>query len=306
MSDLLTTIGEKLAGTWVSPPALPGLIFLGTASTAAVLGHRRWNDAALLTARVNRLAHEPAMHSTGVTVLVLIAVVAGSAAVGLLAQATGWAIERAWLSDWTVPPGRWLTTWRRNRWNTARARYKIAIEDKYRARLRNGTRAREATEIPLPDTGHLNDARNRIALAEPCRPTWIGDRIAAVQRRVRETYDLDLAFAWPRLWLILPDVARTELRAAADRVTAAARLVAWGFLYLAVGLYWWPAVLIGVTAIGVGWLRARANMDVFAHLVEAGVDVHGRDLARALGIDIPNRLTRDAGLEITRTVRKNA
>lgn len=306
MSDLLTTIGGKLADKWISPPVLPGLIFLGTASTAAVLGHRHWDDAALLTARVNRLAHEPAMHSTGVTVLVLIAVIAGSAAVGLLAQAAGWAIERAWLSDWTVPPGRWLTTWRHNRWNTARARYKVALEDKYRARLPDMSRTQDSMAPPPPDTGRLNDARNRIALAEPSRPTWIGDRIAAVQRRVREMYDLDLAFAWPRLWLILPDVARTELRTAADRVTAAARTVAWGLLYLAAGLWWWPAALIGATAIGVGWLRARANMDVFAHLVEASVDVHGRDLARALGIDAPNRLTPDAGLEITRTVRKNA
>ncbi|HZN76492.1 MAG TPA: hypothetical protein VFC00_33100, partial [Micromonosporaceae bacterium] len=54
--------------------------------------------------------------------------------------------------------------------------------------------------------------RTRIALTEPQSPTWIGDRIMAASTRVRNAYGLDLPSAWPRLWLLLPDAGRAELR----------------------------------------------------------------------------------------------
>ncbi|WP_262698502.1 MULTISPECIES: hypothetical protein [Streptomyces] len=307
MNGFLSTLGGKLADRWLSLLALPGLLLLCTVWIAAALGHRHWNDTGLLTDDINRLAHEPAMRSPGVTVLVLVGILIGSAATGILAQSLGRAIEQLWLSNWAIPPAHWLTAWRRRRWHEARARYKSALEDKYHSRFQQTSQASDAAvrRPPTPEISRLNDARNRISLAEPCRPTWIGDRVAAAQSRVRDAYDLDLGFAWPRLWLILPDVARAELHTAAESLAAAARLAAWGLIYLTIGFWWWPAALIGAATVIVGWRRGRGSADVFAHLIEASVDVHGPDLARAFGIDAPPRLTPEIGLEITRTVRKN-
>ena len=56
--------------------------------------------------------------------------------------------------------------------------------------------------------------RNRIAIAKPTRPTSMGDRIAAADERVHNQYGVDLQSWWPRLWLILDDATRVELRAA--------------------------------------------------------------------------------------------
>jgi hypothetical protein len=196
-----------------------------------------------------------------------------------------------------VPPARWLgdklTARRARRWRTLQERYRKALVTKYRQ-----------PEAP-PDTARINAARNRVCLAEPGRPTWIGDRMAATQSRIQTAYDLDIWFVWPRLWLVLPDTARTEVRTAADSLAGNAPLIAWGVLYAAIGLWWWPAAPIGVTAALIGWRRGRDSMDAFAHLVESCIDIHARDLAQALGLEAA-ALTPEIGLQITRLVRKNA
>ncbi|MER5827584.1 hypothetical protein ABT086_36425, partial [Streptomyces mirabilis] len=64
-----------------------------------------------------------------------------------------------------------------------------------------------------------------------------------------------------------------------------------------------------VIALGLAMLgarRGRSAMDAFAELVESAVDLHGRDLALALGVDCPGRLDRETGLEITALLRKGA
>ncbi|MEK8169407.1 hypothetical protein NKH77_05185 [Streptomyces sp. M19] len=98
-----------------------------------------------------------------------------------------------------------LARWRRLRWIRAAGRYNAALITL--ARRRRDPFAPplgDAGEDPEPDTEALTAARDRIALAEPRRPTWMGDRLLAVAVRVRDTYDLDLATAWPRLWLVVP------------------------------------------------------------------------------------------------------
>jgi len=156
----------------------------------------------------------------------------------------------------------------------------------------------------LPDTAALNEARNRIALAPPTRPTWMGDRIAAVDRRVLRAYDLDLASAWPRLWLLLPEVQRADVQNSRAACTAAARRAGWGALYAVLALWWWPAAPIAATVWTAAWYQGRQAVAAFAELVEATVDLYGRELAAALGLDGEGRLTPETGLAITRALRK--
>jgi hypothetical protein len=148
-------------------------------------------------------------------------------------------------------------------------------------------------------------ACTRICLVEADRPTWIGDRLRAADERIHHTYRLDVSAAWPRLWLLIPETARTELTAAHDSYTAAARLAGWGLLYLAVGAWWWPALVIAAATEITAWIRARAATTVLADLVETTVDLYGAELARQLGITCPSLLTPDIAHAITIAVRKD-
>ncbi|GAA1989687.1 hypothetical protein GCM10009799_14290 [Nocardiopsis rhodophaea] len=83
---------------------------------------------------------------------------------------------------------------RRRRWQRAVRQYEDALREK--ARRMRGVQPAPASR-PLPDTAALAAARDRIALTEPQLPIWMGDRIRAVDERVRMAYDLDLATVWP-------------------------------------------------------------------------------------------------------------
>jgi len=135
----------------------------------------------------------------------------------------------------------------------------------------------------------------------------MGDRVHAVEQVALHRHGLDLAFGWPRLWLVLPDTVRAEITAAEAAFAAATMTGTWALPYLVLGVVWWPAALAGI-GIGVtGWLRARAAVGDLAALSEAAIDLHGRGLAIALGggeQDATGPLTTTEGEAITRIVRK--
>ncbi|MFI9583776.1 hypothetical protein ACIHCQ_18450 [Streptomyces sp. NPDC052236] len=323
MTAFLSALGGKLADTWLSLLVLPGLLFVSLAAVGHNLGHRHALDLPLLVRRINTLAADPAAHAPGTIALLAVLVLAASAGASLVASALAGAVERLWLGDWPRPlsgAARTLTARRVQRWDSADERHRTALRDKAdrkRAARDAGTDpelpepaatpAPAASTAPAPgqdDTRALNEARNRIALAHPDRPTWMGDRIHAVESRVHEHYGLDVASAWPRLWLLLPEAPRADLQSARTALTTAARRAAWGALCLLLGLWWWPAAIAGAVAYLGAWRQGRLAVDVFAELVEATVDLHGRELAAALGIPCEAALTPEVGVRITRTVRK--
>ncbi|NGN68011.1 hypothetical protein G5C51_29440 [Streptomyces sp. A7024] len=108
-----------------------------------------------------------------------------------------------------------------------------------------------------------------------------------VQQRVSDFYALDLARAWPRLWLVLPERVRGEVRAAVRAVDGAVVCGGWGVAYLALGLLWWPAAVVGLATLLTGWQLARERTNDMAALVESAVDVGIRPLARAMGRTLP-------------------
>jgi len=189
---------------------------------------------------------------------------------------------------WTLPgrhpPARWLAEWRRERSRKAKA---IADNEL-------STPAEVAKAIRQAD---------RICLVEADCPTWIGDRLRACYVRIQKTYGLDLTAAWPRLWLIVPDTVRSELGGARDAFSAAARLTAWAPLYLILGAWWWPSLLIGLV-IGITAVRkARLAAGNLADLIESAVDLYGSKLATQLGV--PGPLTPAEGRQVTALVSKS-
>jgi len=285
MSAMLGEIGRRLAERWAALLAIPGLLYLAAATIAVVLGQARALSYPLLSRRITLWADSPPLKSVGGTVLVVAAVLAASVAAGLAAAAGGRFIEALWTMPGVRPPARWLRDWRRRR-----SRRQKTIAD---------------TSIDPGAVRRAIQRADRICPVEASRPTWIGDRLHACRVRIAAAYGLDLGATWPRLWLIVPDIVRTEIGTAREAFSAAARLMAWALLYLALSIWWWPAIIIaaiiGTTAISKGRL-ATANL---ADLIESAVDLHAAELAAKLGEQAPSDVSPILGYRLTLRMRKD-
>ena len=286
MTGFLGEIGKKLADRWVALLAIPGLLYLGAVIVAAVLGQAHALSYPDLSRKIAAWAASPTLKSAGGTVLIVAAVLAGSVIAGLAAAAGGRFIEMLWTLPGDHVPARWLAGWRRGRSRKAKA---IADDP-------GSTPAQVCKAIARAD---------RICLIEADRPTWIGDRLRACHVRIERAYGLDLNAAWPRLWLTVPDTFRTELGAARDAFSGAALLTAWAVLYLALGIWWWPAILIALVTGATAIIRAHLATSNLADLIESAVDLQGRDLAARLDENLTGPLTPAIGRLLTTRMRKS-
>jgi hypothetical protein len=295
MTLFLQELTKKLAEKWLTLLVLPGLLLVGTTAVGLLLGRARWADYQRLASESTAMAQELTARGPVAIILVVVAVLLGSAAAGLVATTLRSIVQWLWLGDWP----RWagvigqpLVAMRCRRWWQADAPYAQELISQQRG---DSTR-----DTDLLD--RLARARNRIALAEPARPTWIGDRMAAVDARVLAEYQLDLSSAWPRLWLLVSDATRGEVQTAGTAFDAATTLAGWSWLYLVLGVIWWPAAVIGAVALTCAWVRGRATINVYAELVESVVDLHLRLLADAL--QLSEKPIDELGAEITSRLRK--
>jgi hypothetical protein len=285
MTGFLGEIGQKLADRWAALLVVPGLLYLAAVTAAAVLGQGHALSYPDLSRKIAAWAASPASKSVGGTVLIVAAILAGSVVAGLAAAAGGRFTEILWTLPGERAPAKWLADFRRNRSRKAKA-----IAD------------------TSPDPAAVDKAiarADRICLIQADRPTWIGDRLRACRVRIERANGLDLNAAWPRLWLIVPDTVRTELGTARDAFTAAARLTAWAVLYLILGIWWWPAVIIALIIGATGIIRAHQATDNLADLIESTVDLHGRGLATELGEQAPGQVTPVIGRRLTTQMRKS-
>jgi hypothetical protein len=289
VNAFLTELGKNLAGRWAAVLALPAAVFVAVAVVAVVLGPSHALDIALLRTRVTAVSTGPAL------VWAAAGFLTATAGVGLAVTALGDVVIAAWGAT-GLGLGRPFTALRHRRWHRAAAKTDTAVRavladpDDRRARM-------EARRAVL--------RRDAISESEPNCPTWAGDRLRALADRVRHSTGLDLATTWPRLWLVLPDAARVEVTTVQERCASAARTPLWGLAYLAVGAYWWPALVPGLLLWGVSRRRIRRSVGVYADLVEASVDMYGRDVARQLGFELTGRLTPEIGAQVTEAFLKH-
>ncbi|MET7300180.1 hypothetical protein [Embleya sp. NPDC005575] len=300
MSAFLDALSGKLAERWVALLAIPGLVYLVSLATAVILGQSHWHDFGRLRTRLDSLADAPGAHSAGALAVAAVAVLAGAAMTGTVTQAVGVLIEKVWLMDARGPLTRRLTERRMRRWRAADAGYRATLVAAGRARI-GGT----ADVAALTEQAEQRYAlRNRISLVPPRHPFWTGDRITSPDRRVWRAYRLDLTLSWPHMWLLAPDATRAELTTARTALSAAARLTAWGLAYLLLSVWWWPTALVGAAVVATGVTRGRTAASSFAELAEALADLHGRDLAVAVGVECEGRLTPTVGERVTRLLSK--
>ncbi|KUN90529.1 hypothetical protein [Streptomyces caeruleatus] len=288
MNAFLTELGRNLAGRWAAVLALPAAVFVALAAAAVVLGPAHALDFALLRSRVTAVSTGPALVWTATGFL------AATAAVGLAVTALGDVVTGSWGATGTGI-GRPFTALRHRRWHRAAARADTAIRAVLAAPDDRRARATARRAVLR---------RDAICETEPNGPTWAGDQLRAVADRVRRGTGLDLTTTWPRLWLVLPDAARAELTTVQERCASAARTPVWGMACLAVGAYWWPALVPGLWLLSVSPRRIRRSVGVYADLVEASVDMHGRDVAHQLGFELTGRLTPEIGAQMTEAFQK--
>ncbi|MFH8491294.1 hypothetical protein [Streptomyces longisporoflavus] len=305
MNPLLATLGGKLTERWLNLLVLPGALFLAATAVGTTLGHRHWNDVDGLRTTLNDLAARPALEHTGTAALLVALVLLTASAASLAAQFLGGVIEQYWLRFARDPLSHALVERRRRRW----ARREQQLDAAYPI-VRTDAEAGDAVATPAQPFAQiqaLTDARNRVALREPARPTWYGDRMQATADRVEAAYGVDLAALWPRLWLILPEPAVRHIQSAHDSFGAAARLAAWAVGYALLACWWWPALLAALGCAAVARSRARDALEALAGLIEAAVDVHGRELAERIGLtgaDSTGLLDHETGDRMSELFRK--
>ncbi|GAB3835407.1 hypothetical protein ACFPIJ_50965 [Dactylosporangium cerinum] len=301
MTALLATLGGKLADRWAAAILGPGLLFVGAVVCAGQLGQRHATDFGRLGVWISAVAADSASHSPGAVLLFGVGVLLASIAAGLGASAAGRVVERVWLVTGERPPASALRIWRRRRWSRADERVELARDRAVRAVVLGPAEAADAAAVYAAALAR----RNAICLVEPDRPGWMADRLLAADARVHRAYAIDLGAVWPRLWSVSSAELRADLGAVQDAYAGAARLQGWGLLYVTLGLWWWPALLVGAGTLVAGHARGRAAAGVLAELVETAVDLHGRDLANRLGIVADGPLHRGIGLSITEIARKD-
>jgi hypothetical protein len=301
MSDFFGELARQLAARWLSLLAIPGVLFLSACWTGLHLGHASALDLPWLADATGDAATQIARWPGAVQALALLGVALAAAVVGLVVQALVGPVRVLFLGQW--PRGfrrlaRALTDRRRRRW-TALVTQREELQRKHPPHTRTTGQQHEID--------HTAGRINELALSEPGRPTWTGDRIHALNQVTVNRYGLDLAFCWSRLWLVLPETAHTEINVAQSGFAAALFTATWSIPYLVLGTLWWPAVLIGLVIASVGWSRARTKIGMLTDLTEATLDVYGRTLATALGIadsSATGPLAPEEGRRITDIARK--
>ncbi|MGW7410981.1 hypothetical protein [Streptomyces sp. NPDC054863] len=291
----LSELGKKLADKWLTLLVLPGLMFLGTLAAALLVGHTHWHDIGKLRSGLERAvgtAPRPAVE-VGLAAVGLLLL---AAAAGLLARALAAVVESVWVGQWpSVLSNAGLTlSGRRRRWQNASRHFNLEV-------------LKPATEQDEEELHHQAAVRARIGLAEPCKGTWMADRLAAVETRVRLDHGLDLPFVWPRMWLVLPDGVRTELAQSRMAFDSALTLAAWGICYPAVGILWWPSAVAGAVTLIAAHRRGRRSVASLTLLTQAAVDLYAPTLAVQLGLATQtNRIDHALGVQITTLCRKGS
>lgn len=301
MNDFFGELSKQLARRWLTLLVVPGLLFLAAGWTGLQLGHAHALDTQRLADAVRTTTTRLASWPASALVLAAVGLPLAAMAVGLVVQALVGPVRAISLGQWPGPLrrlGNALTRRRRNRW--------VELYQE-RAALEKVHPDQDRTTEQQQRINQVSARAHRIAMAEPARPTWMGDRVHALNQVAISRYGLDLTFGWPRLWLVLPEAIRAEINNSLAGFAVAMFTIAWSLPYLALGALWWPAALAGVMIAVAGWSRARSQITSLTELAESAIDVHGRDLAIIFGVADPTSagpLTAAEGHDITDIARK--
>ena len=128
------------------------------------------------------------------------------------------------------------------------------------------------------------------------QPTALGNVLAAMQDSAGRAYGLDAVTAWPRLYPVLGEQARSLVDDRRDTLDGAVRMAATmtvtalASLVLLACSRWW--VLLALVPLGIAALAYNAAVQAalaYAETVHVAFDLHRADLLTALRMELPTR-----------------
>jgi hypothetical protein len=283
LGNFWNTVAGKLTER-LADIAAPALVFWTGGVLAWVFAGSGW---AMLSQRSAwaRLTQNPDINGQSVAAKAGVAVVAV-----LIVTLSAIAVERLTLPALRVLEGYWpgwlgALTERRRR---AAQRAKAADNEAWQQLQRQAESAEMTAEQRLRLAKLEHRRRHRPILDHELLPTRIGNILRACETRPYHRYRLRAVIIWPRLWMVLPDLARQELANARRSLDAAVATVIWAVGFVAfTPLAWWAApVGILTAAIGIAW-TVPARAEVFADLVECAYDLYRGGLYRQLRWPLP-------------------
>lgn len=267
------SLGEKLAERWTTTLLAPAFGFWFGGGVIAV-AHFKWP---IVEQSFTALA-EPLQITLLVGALLLVA--ASAAAVAPFTLAALRLLEGYWPRRMQRLPTAWQ--------NRRAARDERRWQD-LALKAAEGGGPGALTPAERDDYAAL-DRRLRRFPADPAQrlPTRLGNILRAAELRPLERYGLETVICWPRLWLLLPDAARSELAAARARLDATARLWIWGMLFIGWTVWAWQALPVGLLVAFFAYRSALSAAEVYGDLLEAAFDLYRTQLYEALGFSPPS------------------
>ncbi len=283
------SVAGKLADRWAGVAA-PALVFWAGGILAWAFSGSGWSGLSQVANWLDRR-----------TVLAQIVAVLGALAV---AAASAIIVQRLTTPVLRVLEGYWPAwlAWCTER-RLSRALHRKSLDETDWQRLQHEAEQAEPTRGQRAALAHLEHRRrHRPVLDSELLPTRVGNILRAAETRPFHRYGLEAVVVWPRLWLVLPDLARQELTGARASLDASVAAAVWGIGFVAfTPLAWWAApagIAVAATAVA-WWVPARA--EVFADLVEAAYDLYRGDLYQRLRWPLPETPAheQETGREIT-------
>ena len=268
-------ISERLAERWASV-SIPALTFWLGGLFAWMLAH---HGADALEPTAAWIGKQSAVVQAAVLLAVLLAVAATGLVVGRLTAPALAMLEGYW---WPGP----LQALRR--WLTERVTERAVDADDSFQTLAGPVLGGTATAEQREDYARVDHILRRLPTGSRLLPTRTGNTLRAAETRPIDKYGLDAVALWPHLWLLLPEVTRSELAAARRSLDTAVGACVWGVLFIAfTPLTWWALPLGLAIAAAAAWVWVPARAEVFADLVEAAFDLHRGALYRQLRWPLP-------------------
>src|ERR1039457_1792521 len=279
-------VGGKLAERWMARLLTPALLVWGIGGLAWCWADRpvRGRDRGVVTSlgsalpcRALAFGRVSGAEQIAWLVTALLAVAGSAVVVERLTAPFLRLMEGYWPGG--RPRGLWSLLIVLARWHPRRLRAQWAD-------LRKGIRS--PTPQDRTDEGVLAERLHARPPEDFTMPTALGNILRASELRSERRYGLDPSVVWPRLWLLLPDTARTEIAGSRGQLDAAGGGMLW-VLFVAVWsvFVWWIALAAVLLAIALYRSAVLPAARVYADLVEAAFDLHRPALSRALRLRQP-------------------